>query len=114
MELAWFEDMDFNAVLDANGLSFSLDTVLQYHFEAGSFPGADGKYRTQVGEANPPHDLPYWTWWPVLTDYIAPNNHPTEPAGYAGKNYLHQTAGAGDLAQNGAFGYDPVPLNLDA
>ena len=69
-------------VLDANGLSFSLDTVLQYHFEAGSFPGADGKYRTQVGEANPPDDVPYWTWWPVLTDYIAPNNHPTELARY--------------------------------
>src|SRR3989454_435473 len=114
MELSWFEDMDFNAALDANGLSFSLDTVLQYHFEAGSFPGADGKYRTQAGEVNPPDDVPYWTWWPVLTDYIAPNNHPTELARYAGKNYIHTTAGAGNYAQNVSFDYVPITWNLKA
>jgi len=114
MELSWFEDMRFDATLDANGLDFFLDTVLQYHFEAGSFPGADGKYRTQVGEANPPDDVPYWTWWPVLTDYIAPNNHPTELARYAGKNYIHTTAGAGNYAQNVSFDYVPITWNLKA
>ncbi len=114
MELAWFEDMHFNAALDANGLNFSLDTVLQYQFEAGSFPGADGKYRTQTGEANPPDDVPYWTWWPVLTDYIAPNNHPTELARYTLKNYIHTTAGAGIYAQNVSFDYVPITWNLKA
>jgi len=114
MELAWFEDMRFDATLGANGLDFFLDTILQYHFEAGSFPGADGKYRTQTGEANPPDDVPYWTWWPVLTDYIAPNNHPTELARYAGKTYIHTTAGAGNYAQNVSFDYVPITWNLKA
>jgi len=114
MELAWFEDMHFDATLDANGLNFFLDTVLQYHFEAGSFPGADGKYRSQTGEASPPDDVPFWTWWPVLTDYIAPNNHPTELARYAGKNYIHTTAGAGNYAQNVSFDYVPITWNLKA
>jgi PKD domain len=114
MELAWFEDMRFNAALDANGLNFTLDTVMQYHFEAGSFPGADGKYRTQTGEVNPPDDVPYWTWWPDLTDYITAAKHPSELLRYTGQNYIHSTAGSGNYALNVSFDYVPITWNLKA
>jgi len=113
MELAWFEDFHFNGDLDAVGMNFSLSTVMQYHFQMGSFPGPDGCYRTQTGcatpEVSPSDDVPYWSWGPVLSDYVAESKaHPTsELSRWTNLQYRHTTPGGTNYGQLGAYDIAP-------
>ncbi len=112
MELAWFEDFHFNGDLDRFGMNFSLRTVMQYHFQIGSFPGPDGCYRTQTGctEVSPSDDVPYWSWGPVLTDYVAGSKaHPTSELSRwpPPESYRHTTPGGTNYGQLGAYDIGP-------
>ncbi len=114
MELAWFEDFHFNGDLDPLSMNFSLKAVMAYHFQIGSLPGPDGCYRTETGcttpEVSPSDDVPYWSWGPVLSDYVASSKaHPTSelsrwppPAGYR-----HTTPGGTNYGQLGAYDIAP-------
>ena len=91
MELAWFEDMAFTGTLTTTDTDFSLNTVMQYHFQQEALPGPDGK----VDKIN---DIPTWTWRPFLTDYTNDWNPSThyisELDRYPTGTYLHSTPGS--------------------
>ncbi len=113
MELAWFEDFHFNGDLDSFGMNFTLKAAMQYHFQTASFPGPDGCYRTQTGcttpEVSPSDDVPYWTWGPVLSDYVAASRaHPTsELSRWTNLQYRHSTPGGTNYGQLGAYDFAP-------
>ncbi len=105
MELAWFEDLNFTGTLSATGMDFALSAVLQYHFQIGASGGSDGNL-------NQINDVPYWIWWPMLSDYVASNTHPSELARYAGLSYLHSTPGSYNYNRTLPFDYVPLAWKL--
>ena len=113
MENGWWEDVHYTGSLTSADMNFNLKGVLQYHFQEHSAPGADGCLRQQTGctEAVPSDDTPYWTWGPMLVDYVFPasNGGPySEMDRFAGLNYIKTTPGSGDYGKNTSFDYTPI------
>jgi hypothetical protein len=110
MELAWFEDFHFTGSLAASSMGFSLNSVMQYHFQLLSAAGPNGQYdRTD--------DIPYWTWGPLLTDYTndwSPKHLVSELDRYPTATYVHTTPGSRQYAVNLAYDYPPIRWDLKA
>ncbi len=107
MELAWWEDFHFVGDLTTTSMDFSLNTVMQYHFQQGSNPGQDSTYHSSTnGDTD---DVPYWTWGPYLSDYVASSkSHPySELTRWNGKSYIHSTPGGSNYGQLGPYDYAP-------
>ncbi len=116
MELAWFEDFHFNGGLSTGGMDFSLNTVMEYHFNQLSAPGPDGHLRSAAYPTDS-DDVPYWTWGPWLTDYIPTfQGHPSELTRYtspysAFTGYLHSTPGTGTWVYGVNATYEFIPTS---
>lgn len=112
MENGWWEDLHYAGKLQATTMNFNLTGVLQYDFQEHSTPGPDGCLRqeTTCTEAAPSDDTPYWTWGPMLLDYVyVPNKSPySEITRYSGLGYVKTTPGSGDYGTNTSFDYTPI------
>lgn len=112
MELAWFEDMTFQGSLGQTSFDFTLDSVMQYHFQQLSLPGPDGNWDRDG-------DIPYWTWGPILTDYTndySPKHLASELDRYPSPayGYIHSTPGSARYSQNLSYDYAPIKWDLEA
>ncbi|HLB67327.1 MAG TPA: hypothetical protein VJN63_02435 [Thermoplasmata archaeon] len=107
MEVAWFEDLTFGGSFSPAAHSFTLSTLLQYHFQQLSAPGANGIFdRTD--------DEPYWQWAAWLNDYVndfSPRHLISELDRYPGGTYI-QTA-PGHVSYGSALPYDYTPATWD-
>ncbi len=108
MEDGWWEDFHFKGNLDPSAMNFTLNTLQMYHFQQDASPGPDGRYHSATnGDTD---DVPYWTWGPLLLDYVpavkaSPNS---ELNRYTGLNYIHATPGAAQYGTNTSFDYTPI------
>lgn len=113
MELAWFEDFVFQGGLGKTTFNFTLNSVMQYHFQQLSLPGSDGNW-DRVG------DIPYWTWGPLLSDYTdltdntAQAHHRSELDRYPSPayGYIHTTPGSAQYSENLSYDYAPIRWDL--
>ncbi len=112
MENGWWEGLHYAGKMTAAAMNFNLTGVLQYHFQEHSAPGPDNCFRQQTTctEVSPSDDTPYWTWGPMLLDYVpSSNSHPySELDRFAGKTYIKTTPGSGDYGTNTSYDYTPV------
>ncbi len=112
MELAWFEDFRFLGSLGSDWVNFTLNSIMQYHFQFLADPGPNGIYdRTD--------DVPYWGWGPVLTDYTndwSPVHLISELDRYPNPpyQYVHSTPGAPSTfyGKSQPYDYAPITWNL--
>ncbi len=118
MELAWFEDFDFQGALNREGFDFRLSTVMQYHFWQLALPGPNGLYDRL-------DDVPYWTWVPFLSDYtndwsiahlLSELDRYNGPDGVSGTQddlkYVHSTSGGSNYGKSLNYDYAPVRWDL--
>ncbi len=109
MELGWFEDFHMAGNFTEESMNFTLDSVMQYHFQEIATEGPDGQWNT-------PDDQPKWQWQPTLVDYVySTGNHPySELDPYLGLTYLHTTPGSPQYAKQYKYDYVPVVWRLVA
>ncbi len=112
MENGWWEDVHYAGKLEATTMNFNLTGVLQYQFQEMSAPGADNCLRGQTTctEAVPSDDTPFWTWGPMLVDYVASSSKApySELDRFSTLNYLKTTPGSSDYGKNTSFDYVPI------